>query len=163
MKVPACVIQKPGAKRKKRNHSQRNKRRTKRGMVLDLDKVARHEIVVERDGNICQRCGHRDGWNVYLEDKRMYWTLKIQWAHVHTREYHLTRWEPDNSLALCDRCHVWFDNHKVLAFDWFAKKFPERWERINRMLQARLLTDGNCRMTDADVRELWEMRGEKQA
>ena len=86
-------------------------------------------------------------------DKELGRHVVIQWAHVHTREYYITRWEPDNSLALCDRCHVWFDNHKVLGFDWFAKKFPERWERVTRVLQS-----GNNKTTDADIRELWNSR-----
>ena len=141
--------------RKRRNHSIRNKRRTKRGMVLDLDKVARREIVEERDGNECQRCGRREGEYRPHDGETGIRAVVIQWCHVHTREYLLTRWEPDNSFAGCDACHVWFDNHKVLGFDWFVKKFPERWERVNRILQARLLTEGHCRTTDAWVRALW--------
>lgn len=141
------------ARKRKKNHSIRNKRRTKRGMVLDLDKVARREIVEERDKNICQRCGLFEGW----------WSgggpdatrTVIQWAHVHTREYYVTRWEADNSLALCKRCHVWFDNHKVLSLDWFAKKFPERWESIKRILHAGTKTN------DDWVRSLWLERVEK--
>jgi hypothetical protein len=144
---------KPTRKRKK-SHSIRNKRRTKRGMVIDLDRVARAEIIEDRDRNICQRCGDFAGkvgteWAGRFERE---FVVVIQWAHVHTREYYITRWEPDNSLALCSRCHVWFDNHKVLSLDWFAKKFPERWERIKRILQ------GNCKTTDADVRQMWKER-----
>ena len=123
----------------------RKKRRTKRGMVIDLDRVARREIVEERDGEMCQRCGDYSGFVVSGGFDK----VVIQWAHIHTREYYITRWEPDNSLALCSRCHVWFDNHKVLGFDWFAKKFPERWERITRMLQGKASTN------DAWVRSLW--------
>jgi hypothetical protein len=148
MQTAGFKFDKP-VRKKKKNHSIRNKRRTKRGMVIDLDKSARHEIVVERDREECQRCGvGPGGWAGDNQRPAM-----IQWAHVHTREYYITRWEPDNSLALCDRCHVWFDNHKVLGFDWFAKKFPERWERVTRVLQS-----GNNKTTDADIRELWEAR-----
>ena len=139
-------LAKPMRKRKK-NHSRRNKTLSKRRMVLALDRVARHEIVVERDRDICQRCGARLG--EFIEGR---WVV-IQWCHVHTREYYCIRWEPDNSFAGCDRCHVWFDNHKVLGFDWFAKKFPERWERIIRVLQS-----GSNKTTDADIRALWRER-----
>jgi len=141
-------------KRVKTKHSRRNRTRTKRGMVIDLDKVARREVVEERDREQCQRCSVYSGQTVCWAPGR----AVIQWAHVHTREYLLTRWEPDNSLALCSRCHVWFDNHKVLSFDWFAKRYPERWERVNRILQAKLLTDGNCKTSDAWVRALWQER-----
>jgi len=151
---------KPSEKKTRRRvgkHSRRNKRRTKRGMVVDLDAVATREIRDERDGKICQRCGKAEG-DVHLTRRGVFHRVAIQWAHIHSREYHITRWEPDNTLALCDVCHMWLDNHKVLGFDWFAKKFPERWERINRLLQAKLLTDGNCQMKDADVKALWMER-----
>jgi len=147
--IPAFPKPKDVTRKRKRNHSIRNKRRTKRGMVIDLDKVARREIVEERDGNVCQRCG---SFTEYATNDDLVAYVVIQWAHVHTREYYITRWEPDNSLALCSACHVWFDNHKVLSLDWFAKKYPERWERLKRILQ------GNCKTTDADIREMWKER-----
>jgi len=151
MDYSSMKFAKPIRKRVKSEHSRRNKTRTKRGMVLDLDKVARREIVEERDDNNCQYCGKK------LGESDGYRPVSIQWAHVHTREYYITRWEPDNSLALCDRHHVWFDNHKVLSLDWFAKKYPERWERLKRILQ------GNCKTTDANIRALWQERvGGKQ-
>ena len=149
MDTSGLPFAKPIRKRVKSKHSRRKKTRTKRGMVIDLDKVARREIVEERDGNVCQRCGFPV--LVISPDGRFY-DRPIQWAHVHTREYYITRWEPDNSLALCSACHVWFDNHKVLSLDWFAKKYPERWERIKRILQ------GNCKTTDADIRAMWMER-----
>lgn len=100
-------------------------------MVAELDKACRVEVVEMRDQNICQRCGKADGeWD---EARERY--VVIQWAHVHTREYYITRWEPDNSLALCDADHVWFDNHKVLSYEWFRKKWPERWQNIQNVLQ----------------------------
>lgn len=112
----------------------RSKRtRAKNRMIAALDADARRRVVEERDQNLCQRCGRRDGeWDTELGRP-----VRIQWAHVHTREYHVTRWEEENSLALDDRCHVWFDNHKVLSYEWFRKNWPERWERIHKILQSR--------------------------
>jgi hypothetical protein len=101
-------------------------------MVRELDAAARQEIVIYRDHNQCQRCSLYEGdWIAELERR-----VTIQWAHVHTREYYVTRWEPDNSLALCDRCHMWFDNHKVISYEWFRKLWPVRWERIQNVLQS---------------------------
>ena len=134
-------------RKKRANHSRRKKTLSKRKMILALDRHARNEIVVYRDRETCQRCGARQG------DFAFERFVIIQWAHVHTREYYCIRWEPDNSLALCDRCHVWFDNHKLLSLDWFAKKFGERHERLVRVLQS-----GNNKTTDADIRELWKER-----
>jgi hypothetical protein len=105
---------------------------SQRRMVIALDKAARAEIVEGRDQNICQRCGKRQGeWDAEIQ-----MPVCIQWAHVHTREYYVTRWEPENSLALCSRCHVFFDNHKVLSYEWFRKKWPERWENIQNVLNS---------------------------
>ena len=142
-------------RKRKKNHVRRKLRMTKRKMVLALDKVARREIVEGRDENFCQRCLLHNG-EVNVPGYPLS-VVVIQWAHVHTREYYITRWEPDNSLALCSRCHVWFDNHKVLSLDWFAKKWPERWENIKRILHCGTKTN------DAWVRALWlERVGEAQ-
>lgn len=106
--------------------------RSNRRMVKELDAACRQEVVIERDQDTCQRCGAKNGeWDLALNRP-----VVIQWAHVHTREYYVTRWEPDNSLALCDCCHVWFDNHKVLSYEWFRKTWPERWENIQNVLQS---------------------------
>lgn len=105
---------------------------TKKRMIGLLDKAAREQIVIERDHNVCQRCGRREGeW-----DSMGMVTVKIQWSHVHSRRFHCIRWDPDNSKALCQRCHCWWTNNPGLAFDWFSKKFPERWERVTRVLQS---------------------------
>ena len=112
----------------------KSKQRTlrKRRMVIALDKACRQEVVEERDQNTCQRCGKMQGeW-----DEQRQRPVVLQWAHVHTREYYVTRWEPDNSLALCDADHVWFDNHKVLSFEWFRKRWSDRWERIQNVLRS---------------------------
>lgn len=109
----------------------RPKTLAKKRMVKALDAAARKEIVEDRDDNTCQRCHKRAGeWDAEIEA-----CVMIQWCHVHTREYYITRWEPDNSFAGCSRCHVFFDNHKVLSYEWFRKTWPERWEHIQNVLQ----------------------------
>jgi hypothetical protein len=105
---------------------------SQRRMVIALDKACRAEVVEGRDQNRCQRCTRLQGdWDPEIDAP-----VRIQWAHVHTREYYVTRWEPDNSLALCSRCHVWFDNHKVLSYEWFRKHWGERWENIQNVLNS---------------------------
>lgn len=119
--------------RKPRTRIKRSKKAASRHrMIKALDAAARHEIVEERDHDICQRCSRVQGaWDAEIE---MY--VRIQWAHIHTREYYVTRWEPDNSMALCSRCHVWFDNHKFLSYEWFRKNWNERWDNIQNILQS---------------------------
>lgn len=104
----------------------------KNRMYRDLDAACRQRTVIERDGNTCQRCGKKHGeWDAEIERY-----VVIQWSHIKGRRYLALRWDDDNSLAHCDRCHAWFGNNPILGLDWFAKKFPERWERIVRHLQA---------------------------
>jgi 5-methylcytosine-specific restriction endonuclease McrA len=89
-------------------------------MVKALDDAAR-ERVRERDAWTCQRCGSRD---------------YPQWSHIVTREYYCTRWEDDNAVIHCRDCHCWFTNHHTVGIYWFSKKWPERWERINGIVQS---------------------------
>lgn len=151
MDTKGLTLPKPkdGKKRKKKkNHSIRDKRRSRGAMVKDLDKLTSREVK-ERDEYTCQRCGKIDGeWDAGIEQY-----VVVQWAHIHTREYHCTRWELENGLTLCKRCHVWFDNHKFLAYDWFEKNYPERYHMIRNVLLS-----GSTKMSDADVRALWEAR-----
>lgn len=101
-------------------------------MIKALDAACRSDVMI-RDHCTCQRCGIVTGeWIEELQRSAV-----IQWCHVHTREYHVTRWELDNSFAGCDRCHVWFDNHKVLSYEWFRKKWPDRWQNVQNILQSR--------------------------
>lgn len=90
-------------------------------MKLALDADCRLNVF-DRDEWKCQRCGA--GADTVL-----------QWSHVHSRRHHCLRWDVDNSKVLCRACHCWWGNNPGLAFDWFSKKWPERWERITRVLQ----------------------------
>lgn len=125
----------------------RNKKTLRKNrMIKALDANCRAEVVEVRDGNTCQRCGARDG--EWISELQRY--VKIQWCHVMTREYHILRWEPDNSFAGCDRCHVWFDQHKLLSYEWFRKTWPERWEHIQNVLRI------STKTSEAWLREKYE-------
>lgn len=111
------------ATKRKANHSRRNRTREHKRIIAELDALARAEVM-ERD-TCCQRCGatvSSDG-------------TPLQWSHVHSRRHHCLRWDIENSKALCKNCHCWWTNNPGLAYDFFVKKFPERWERITRVLQ----------------------------
>jgi hypothetical protein len=118
------------------------KKLSKNRMIAVLDKACRQRTVIDRDHNTCQRCGKQDGeWDPEVRRPTV-----IQWSHIKGRRYLALRWDDDNSLAHCDRCHTWFTHNHILGLDWFSKKFPERWERIKRVLEA-------CPQTkDADIR-----------
>lgn len=112
-------IRRTRRKRSKRSASQHR-------MVLALDAACRARVFARDMVHPwavpqCQRCGN---------------STDLQWSHVHSRRHYCLRWDDDNSEVLCVRCHCWWTNNPGLAFDWFSKKWPERWERITRVLIA---------------------------
>jgi len=60
---------------------------------LKLDKAC-GDLVKERDGHKCRRCGGEP----------------VSWCHIIRRSRSkAVRWNPDNTLALCRACHYWLD------------------------------------------------------
>lgn len=60
-------------------------------------------FIRERD-RVCQRCG---------KDRN------LQCAHIVSRTYRKTRWDPDNAMALCFGCHKTF-THWPLEWEAFV-------------------------------------------
>ncbi len=81
---------------------------------LALDKLCR-QVVFQRDGHKCARCGKADN---------------IQWCHVNSRRYLSTRWMLENSLAMCAGCHLLWHHRPTEAAEWFAKKYPDRIQHL---------------------------------
>lgn len=83
------------------------------------------ELVLERDGHICQVCG--------LE-------CITQCHHFFGRRSRPNRWNPDNGIMLCSGHHKMsskFSAHETpsLFVEWFKEKYPERFERITLLHQ----------------------------
>jgi len=74
------------------------------------DDLAR-AVVLDRDGNRCQRCG----------DLR----VPAEWAHVLARRVApFLRRDPDNALALCSLCHRRFTARPNEFRDWLDRERP---------------------------------------
>lgn len=95
--------------------------RQRRKAVKELDEMARTQVF-DRDGRLCQRCG---------DPKKA-----VQWCHIISRRHLCTRWEPDNALALCAGCHMFWHEYPTLSGDWFRKNWPERHEHILALYNA---------------------------
>ena len=99
----------------------------KRRIILKLDAIAREKCFERdrrRDGLImCQSC--RQG--------QLY---QPHWAHILSRRDLSIRWEADNALSLCERCHDYFDNHKTDSLRWFETCWPERMAHIRELQQS---------------------------
>jgi 5-methylcytosine-specific restriction endonuclease McrA len=63
----------------------------------------------ERDGR-CLNCSTRSG---------------LQCAHLVSRRYRAVRWDPDNAVALCFRCHKGFTEHPVEWRAWVDDNLAE--------------------------------------
>lgn len=57
----------------------------------------------------CEKCG---------TDKN------LQCAHIISRRHYSTRWDPENALCLCKRCHIYWMHKEPHEFvQWFDDKF----------------------------------------
>jgi 5-methylcytosine-specific restriction endonuclease McrA len=66
-------------------------------------------MVRERDGR-CLNCSARSG---------------LQCAHLVSRRYRAVRWNPDNAVALCFRCHKGFTEHPIEWRAWVDDNLAE--------------------------------------
>ena len=90
---------KPGT-RKIRSKGAREERAT----VKELDALCR-EVVFLRDKGRCRKCGKSTGL--------------LDWAHVYSRRFKITRWAPLNSMVLCRGCHLWWHQSPAQAVEWW--------------------------------------------
>lgn len=65
---------------------------------------------------VCQKCGTDQ---------------KLQCSHIKSRAIKSIRYNDDNAMALCLRCHIyWWHKEPLEASEWMHKKFPGRYDRI---------------------------------
>ena len=60
----------------------------------------------------------------------------LQCAHIISRRYHAIRWDPDNALALCRGCHMFYTHHPL---EWEAVVegwFPGRLASLRKLALA---------------------------
>jgi hypothetical protein len=57
-------------------------------------------------------------------------------AHIHSRQFKITRWETDNILCACYYCHMRFMHSEPLGFAEWCRKNLDAWRlrRIGLML-----------------------------
>ena len=99
-----------------------------------LDQLCR-DLVLARDGHRCRKCGKeaspgRGG--------------ALQSAHILPKgQYPALRWELDNLLVLCYRCHLhWWHKSPIDAWMWVRSEIgAEKLERLRTIGLARSRTD----------------------
>lgn len=93
--------------------------------VRELDRLAR-AVVFARDGNKCAWTGTTD---------------HLQWAHVYSRRYRSVRWDPDNSMCLSAKMHLFWHHQPLRAAEWFEATYPERAKRLRLKMQSKQKVD----------------------
>ena len=87
------------------------------GMKRDKFDIAMNNLIRERAGWVCERCG-----KYYPEGNRG----GLEHSHIWGRRRHSVRWEPDNGMALCTGCHRHVSanprDHETLAISVFGEK-----------------------------------------
>lgn len=68
-----------------------------------------------RDNYTCQKC------HIRIPPP----TKDIQCAHFHSRSKKSVRFEPLNAVALCVKCHLYFDGNSQWRMDSHRKEFEE--------------------------------------
>lgn len=75
------------------------------------------KVVRARDGR-CLKCGTVE---------------KLQCSHVLPRTHLSIRWDLDNAITLCYRCHIyWWHKNVLEAARWFEETFPGRADELRR-------------------------------
>ena len=67
----------------------------KRCEIKRLDKLW-GEIIKAKDGHKCQKCGNAAYLNAH---------------HIVGRSNYKVRWEVENGITLCPKCHFWIEQH----------------------------------------------------
>lgn len=98
------------------------KRRTplrSRGKQSSITRMADRlcaELVKERDGHRCRKCGV---------------SKDLEWAHLRPRRFGRVRWEPLNTVTLCRPCHSWLDKHPHAKDKWALEQIgPDAYEDL---------------------------------
>jgi len=77
-----------------------------------LDKLFSYLIRTRAKG-VCERCRAEVGFN------------KLQTSHFHGRRKRSVRWDPDNAVALCFTCHLYFTENPLAHVEWFKERLGE--------------------------------------
>lgn len=109
----------------------RSQRRQMRGgKMRSIDNMF-SRVIRARD-RICQHCG---------TDK------SLQCSHVLPRTYLSVRWNTDNAIALCYRCHIyWWHKYPHDASQWFDSRWPGRYQALRELSDRHIKLDREAEM-----------------
>lgn len=93
------------------------RRKQRKAKLKDADRLF-SEVIRTRDGWACQACGSKD---------------RPQCAHLVSRRYRATRWNPSNAICLCAGCHTRY-TFDPLGWDEYLENYcPSIWREMRRL------------------------------
>lgn len=104
-------------KKKKKNWEKVCKKAkiSRKTLRKNLDKL--FSIIIRSEGK-CGRCGETKNLNI---------------AHIFSRRNLVLRWDKDNVLCLCVRCHFWSHQNPILFAEFVKKKLGEgKYEELKK-------------------------------
>lgn len=95
----------------------------KEGFTWNVADKAFSDFIRKRANYCCERCGKEYEPN----------SNSLQCSHHFSRRYHNIRYDPDNALALCYHCHVfWYQKDIPEAARWLEDKIGK--DKIDRLI-----------------------------
>ena len=101
-----------------------------------LDKLW-SEVVKKLAGNKCEVCGR---------------TRSLNSHHLFSRRFMSTRYEVENGICTCVRCHFWFHQKPLPAAEWIISRRGQDW--YNRLeLKAKTLAKPDYEAVERVLKE----------
>ncbi|OOR87229.1 HNH endonuclease [Moraxella caviae] len=98
-------------------------KKVQEGFTISPADAAFSAYIRKRANYCCERCGKQYEPN----------SNSLQCSHHFSRRYHNIRYDPDNALALCYHCHVfWYQKDVPEAARWLEDKIGK--DKIDRLI-----------------------------
>ena len=97
----------------------KKKRKSKEKILSEEREKETKKLLFDRANNQCEKCGRSGKY--------------LQWAHIEGRNPKI-KYDLDNLLLLCAKCHMWFDNssNRYESMEFLKTKRSE--EQLKRLL-----------------------------
>ncbi|EIG27667.1 MULTISPECIES: putative bacteriophage Lambda NinG protein [Haemophilus] len=100
------------------------------------------DYIRKRANYCCERCGK------HYPPK----TNGLQCSHNFSRRYYNIRYHPDNAIALCHYCHMWYGNEPIESGKWIVEKIGE--EKANELIRLKNLPNSQSHPTEEEYEKI---------
>ena len=100
------------------------------------------DYIRKRANYCCERCGKQ------YERK----TNGLQCSHNFSRRYYNIRYHPDNAMALCHYCHMWFGNEPIESGLWAREKLGKA--KVDELIRLKNEPDSQRHPTEEEYQKI---------